>query len=154
MEERIEKMKARGHEMICKVKGAFAVEILKLPMVTDTRGLELIVKMIPNLLCMQIDYYNINKMLIVFIYFNSQRPSNDTAVFARMLRKCMHNEIGNCALDGTPRKSSEDNNLLTFWQMMTIIFIFTVNSTLERWNWVIFLVSNLQPFYQNDNAVE
>lgn len=36
MEERIEKMKARGHEMICKVKGAFAVEILKLPMVTDT----------------------------------------------------------------------------------------------------------------------
>ena len=36
VEERIEKMKARGHEMICKVKGAFAVEILKLPMVTDT----------------------------------------------------------------------------------------------------------------------
>lgn len=32
VEERIEKMKARGHEMICKVKGAFAVEILKLPM--------------------------------------------------------------------------------------------------------------------------
>lgn len=36
VEERIEKMKARGQEMICKVKGAFAVEILKLPMVTDS----------------------------------------------------------------------------------------------------------------------
>jgi len=32
VEERIEKMKARGHDMICKVKGAFALEILKLPM--------------------------------------------------------------------------------------------------------------------------
>lgn len=34
VEERIEKMKARGHDMICKVKGAFALEILKLPMVS------------------------------------------------------------------------------------------------------------------------
>jgi len=33
VEERIEKMKARGYDMICKVKGAFSLEILKLPMV-------------------------------------------------------------------------------------------------------------------------
>ncbi|XP_078380728.1 borealin-like isoform X2 [Oculina patagonica] len=32
VEERIEKMKARGYDMICKVKGAFSLEILKLPM--------------------------------------------------------------------------------------------------------------------------
>lgn len=32
VEERVEKIKARGHEMICKVKGAFVLEILKLPM--------------------------------------------------------------------------------------------------------------------------
>lgn len=32
VEERIEKIKARGHEMICKVKGTFMLEILKLPM--------------------------------------------------------------------------------------------------------------------------
>ena len=34
MEERIKKMKARGYDMICKVKGAFSLEILKLPMVS------------------------------------------------------------------------------------------------------------------------
>lgn len=33
VEERIEKMKARGYDMICTVKGAFSLEILKLPMV-------------------------------------------------------------------------------------------------------------------------
>jgi len=32
VEERIEKMKARGYDMICTVKGAFSLEILKLPM--------------------------------------------------------------------------------------------------------------------------
>lgn len=32
VEERIEKMRARGYNMICKVKGAFSLEILKLPM--------------------------------------------------------------------------------------------------------------------------
>ena len=35
VEERIEKMKARGYDMICKVKGAFSLEILKLPMVSN-----------------------------------------------------------------------------------------------------------------------
>lgn len=33
VQERVEKMKARGYDMICKVKGAFSLEILKLPMV-------------------------------------------------------------------------------------------------------------------------
>ncbi|XP_022790397.1 borealin-like [Stylophora pistillata] len=32
VQERVETMKARGYEMICKVKGAFSLEILKLPM--------------------------------------------------------------------------------------------------------------------------
>lgn len=32
VQERVEKMKARGYDMICKVKGAFSLEILKLPM--------------------------------------------------------------------------------------------------------------------------
>ena len=33
VQERVEKMKGRGYDMICKVKGAFSLEILKLPMV-------------------------------------------------------------------------------------------------------------------------
>lgn len=32
VKERTEKMRARGYDMICKVKGAFSLEILKLPM--------------------------------------------------------------------------------------------------------------------------
>lgn len=39
VEERIKKMKARGYDMICKVKGAFSLEILKLPM--DIRKMKL-----------------------------------------------------------------------------------------------------------------